>query len=296
MPYKRYQIGPVFRDEPVSSNRFRQFTQCDVDIIGSSIKEDAEILALASKVFNELGIKVEINVNNRKLLNELLEEKGVKEKNRESFIREVDKIDKLSPGEIKRNLEEAGAGGFYRVLKKPEKFFEKYKSYEEIKKLKKYCKFYGVKINFVPYLARGLSYYNGSVFEIKTAGVKETICAGGSYLVNGVQSTGISFGLERLLKLVKINLEQKSALIISIGKDSDSIKISEKLRKEKIKTSIWMKSGVTKALDYANSYKVPFVIFVGEQEVKDKKFKLKNMKTGKEELVSEKDLAKKILK
>ena len=80
LPFKRYQIGAVFRDEPVSSNRFRQFTQCDADIIGSTIKDEAEVLALANETLKKLGITPIILINNRKLLNEILDNQGIKEK------------------------------------------------------------------------------------------------------------------------------------------------------------------------------------------------------------------------
>src|SRR3989338_1213039 len=89
LPYKRYQIVEVFRDEPVSSNRFRQFVQCDADVIGSTIKDEAEVLALTKEVLEKLGIKFVIYVGNRKLLNELLDQYEIEEKNREYVIREI---------------------------------------------------------------------------------------------------------------------------------------------------------------------------------------------------------------
>ena len=94
LPYKRYQIGEVFRDEPVSKSRLRQFTQCDADIIGSNIKDEADILAVTSDILKKLGVKPIILVNNRKLLNEILESLGIKI-NKEQVLREIDKIGKL---------------------------------------------------------------------------------------------------------------------------------------------------------------------------------------------------------
>ena len=199
LPYKRYQIGPVFRDEPISANRFRQFTQADIDIVGSSEKEEAEILATITNILNKLNIKFTINVNNRALLDEILKEENIK--NKDIVLREIDKIDKLSEKEVKANLKPYKAEKILSILKKPEKYFKKYAMYVEIKKLKEYCKLYNVKINFQPSLARGLSYYNGNVFEIKVKDMKETICAGGSYIFNAVQSTGVALGLERLTNL-----------------------------------------------------------------------------------------------
>ena len=102
LPYKRYQIGEVFRDEPIGPNRWRQFTQCDVDVVGSTIKDEAEILKITSEILNKLNIDFVINFNNRKLLNEILDEFKIKD--RKEIIREIDKLDKLSESEVKKNL------------------------------------------------------------------------------------------------------------------------------------------------------------------------------------------------
>ena len=291
LPYKRYQIGPVFRDEPVTSNRFRQFTQADVDIVGATIKEEAEILALTSRILRELKIKAEFNVNNRKLLNEILDKQGIK--NKQEVIRIIDKLDKKSEKEVKEELKKCKAENLLTIFKKPKNYFEKYKAYSEIKELENWCKLYGVKINFQPSLARGLSYYNGTIFEIKTKKMKETICAGGSYLVNGIQSTGISFGIERLSKLAKIDLKKEQVLILSIGKDDKAVKLSERLRDKGISCLV-MYGRPTKALEYANSKKIEKVLFVGEEEVRKGKYKLRDMKTGKEVLVDEEGVGERL--
>jgi len=292
LPFKRYQIGEVFRDEPTSKNRFRQFTQCDADIVGNSVKDEAEILALTSSILNRLGIKFTININNRKFLNEILQEQKIKEKDKQAIIREIDKLDKLPEKEVRKNLKKYKAEKILNIFKKSESFFKKFESYKEIQELKKYCRLYNVQVKFQPSLARGLSYYNGNVFEIKTENknIKETIAAGGSYSVEGIPATGISFGLERLSELAKIKLENKSVLIISIAQDKKSIKLAENLRKQNLRTELWTEKGISKALDYANSKKIPFVIFLGKEEIKKGKIKLRNMKTGKEKLVSEKQL------
>lgn len=280
LPFKRYQIGEVFRDEPISANRFRQFTQCDADIISSTIKDEAEIFSMAREVLNRLNIDFVINFNNRKLINEILEEQGIKEK--EKVIKEIDKLDKLSEKEVLENLKKYKAEKLLEIFKNKETFFEKYKSYEEIKELKKYCKYYNVDLEFSPSLARGLSYYNGTIFEIKTKKIKETITAGGSYQFEENQSTGISFGLERLTTLAKIDLEKNnSVLVISLNQDKEAINLAEELRKKGNSVSIYY-GKPSKALSYANAYEIDEAIFVGEKEVQDKKFKIKNMKTGKE--------------
>jgi len=281
LPYKRFQIGEVFRDEPTSPMRFRQFTQCDVDVIGSTIKDEAEILALTNEALNNLGIKPIILVNNRKLLNEILDSEKVKDKDKTQVLREIDKIGKLSEKEILQNLKKYKAENVLKVLKKGESYFKKFSAYKEILELIKYCSYYGVKVLFSPTVIRGLSYYNGSVFEVKTNGIRETLVGGGSYKFDDVQCTGISFGIERLLLLAKIKLEKKESLIVSLGEDKEAIKLAQRLR-SKGKNVLLFFGKPSKALDFANSKNIGEVIFVGREEIKKGKFKVKDMRTGKE--------------
>ena len=288
LPYKRYQIGSIFRDEPISSNRFREFTQCDIDVIGSDYKDDAEVLKITSKVLDALGIKYEIFANSRRLLNEILDEQGIKDK--EEVIKELDKLDKLSEKEVRNNLRKYKAEKLIDVLKKDN--FRKYENYKDVEELKRYCEYYNVKIEFLPTLARGLSYYNANVFEVKSKDMKETIVAGGSYMINNIQSTGLSFGLDRLQKLANIELDNIQCLIINIQQEKESIELAEFLRKNNLKVIILDK--ISKGLDYANSMKIPYVIFIGKEEVKKKKFKLRNMETGKEEMLRKEEIVKKV--
>jgi histidyl-tRNA synthetase len=283
LPYKRYQIGPVFRDEPISSNRLRQFTQCDVDTIGSSVKDEAEILAITNELFEKLGIKPIILINNRKLLNEILRDLKI-EKNKEQVLREIDKIDKIGEKAVRSNLKKLGAGKIIEILKKGENYFKKFSTYREIISLIEYCKLYGLRVLFSPTIVRGLSYYNGSVFEVRARGVKESLAAGGSYKINGIQSTGISFGLDRIALLAKLKTEKEKYLIISLEQDRKAIKLSEKLRKKGKIVSLYY-GKPSKALEYANSYNFDKVVFVGAKEVKAGKFKIKDMKTGKESVL-----------
>lgn len=285
LPYKRYQIGEVFRDEPVSANRYRQFVQCDVDVVGSKIKDEAEILSLTKEVLDNLGIKFVVYFNNRKLLNEILDKEGIKEKI--SVIKEIDKLDKLPEKEIRENLKKFNAENILSIFTKPEKYFEQYQPYSEIKELKQALESYGIEkeVRFLPSLARGLSYYNGNVFEIKTDKFKETIGGGGSYIFNGIQCTGISFGLDRLNLLAKIINKQNTILVVSLEEDKQAINIANKLRKLDNKVSIFY-GKPSKALEYANSYNISQVIFVGAEEVKKKQFKVKDMITGKEKILT----------
>lgn len=277
-PYKRFQIGPVFRDEPVTGNRLRQFTQCDVDIVGASVREEAELLAIAKEILNALKVKSVIYFNNRKLLNEILDELKVKKK--EEVIREIDKLDKLPEKEVKANLKKYKADKLIDIIKKDKSFFKKYESYKEIEELEKYCKLYEVEVKFAPFLARGLSYYNGSVFEIKSD-IKETICAGGSYMVGDSQSTGISFGLDRLQLVTKMIVGIEKYLIVSLNQDKKAIAVAKQLRAKGKNVSVFY-GKPSKALEYANSYGIKKVVFVGEKEVKKKILKVKDMVSGKE--------------
>lgn len=281
LPYKRYQIGPVFRDEPVASDRFRQFTQCDVDTIGSTIKDEAEILALTNEILKNLGIVPIILINNRKLMNEILDNNKVKPKNKEQVLREIDKYDKLPESQVRVYLKRLGAESVLDSLKKGEKYFNQFEGYKEIIGLMEYCKAYGLKVKFAPSVVRGLSYYNGSVFEIKAKGVNSSLVAGGSYKIGNTQATGISFGLERLCVVSKLKEEKEKFLVISLDQDRVAIKLAEKLRKKGKFVSLYY-GKPSKALEYANSYKFNKAIFVGSKEVKSKKFKVKDMKSGKQ--------------
>ncbi|VVB83823.1 Histidine--tRNA ligase [uncultured archaeon] len=282
LPYKRYQIGEVFRDEPTNSRRFRQFTQCDIDTIGSTIKDEAELLMIAKEILDKAKIKNEILVGNRKLINEILEKEGIK--NKQQVLREIDKIDKLNEKEIKANLKKFGAEKLVSIFKQPESFFKKYESYKEVDELKKFCGYYKIKLIFQPSLVRGLSYYNGNVFEIKGKEMKETICGGGSYLVNGIQATGLAFGLDRLSMLADYSDKKEKTLVLSIDEDKKAIEVCQKLR-ENGENVIIFYGKPSRALEYANSYKIDKVIFIGNEEVKKKKYKIKDMKTGKESLM-----------
>jgi histidyl-tRNA synthetase len=284
LPYKRYQIGSVFRDEPVGPNRVRQITQCDADIVGLSdnpARDEAEILSLTDDILRELNIESIILINNRRLLNEILDDLKIK-KNKEQVLREVDKMGKISDSQIKANLKKFKAEKIVDALKEGQDYFNKFESYKEIISLIDYCRIYGMEVKFSPTVIRGLSYYNGTVFEIKAKGIRETIIGGGSYKFNGTQCTGISFGIERLMALAKIKPRKKDYLVVSLEQDRDAIKLVQRLRNAGGNASIYY-GKPSKALEYANAYKIDKVIFVGEKEVKSGKYKVKDMNSGKEE-------------
>ncbi|MEA3414527.1 MAG: ATP phosphoribosyltransferase regulatory subunit [Nanoarchaeota archaeon] len=282
LPFKRFQIGPVFRDEPVNSNRFRQFTQCDIDTIGSTIEDQAEILTATKEILNSLKINSVIYVNNRELLNQILIENNIK--NKEEVIREIDKLDKLSIKEVKTNLKKYKAEKIVDLLNQPEKYFKRYPAYKEIEELKKFCKYYGTNVIFQSSLARGLGYYTGNVWEIKSD-IKETICGGGTYKVNNNIATGISLSLDRLMIVSNILINTEKILIVSLGQDAKAIQLSKQLRQQEKNVSLFF-GKPSKALQYANAYNIKKVLFVGKKEVEQKKYKIKDMQTGKEKILT----------
>ena len=280
LPFKRFQMGPVFRDEPTNVNRFRQFTQCDIDTIGSTIKDQAEILAATKEILDALKIPSIIYVNNRKLLNEILEEQKIPENKREEVIREIDKLDKLPIAQVKQNLKKLNADKVVDIFAKPMDYFQRYKFYAEIQELKDYCKYYGFEVKFLPSLARGLSYYVGNVWEIKSK-IKETICGGGTYMVDNNISTGISLSLYRLMAVSNILINIDRILVVSLDQDKKAIELAKKLRKQNKNASVFF-GKPSKAMEYANSYGIKKVVFVGKKETQQKKFMIKDLKTGKQ--------------
>lgn len=314
LPFKRYQIGANFRDEPIRQGRTRQFVQCDVDIIGDpSVSADAECLALISDIFSELGIKdFAIQVNNRKLLNSIIESVEIKEQ--KQVIKELDKIDKLGMDLVKANLRKyANANQIITLFKLMEKdlgFFKDnaFDGAEELDELLKKTKNYGLDVKFIPGLARGFAYYTGNVFEVVLSSKRTTIAGGGRYdksvgkfVGRDIPAVGISFSLEALIGLCheeisKLHIEKiPKVLIISFNQEIEAIKLAKKLRTSEISCSI-TEGQPSRALDYANSLHIPFVVFLGEEEISKEKLKLKEMGSGEEKLITEKQLISKLKK
>lgn len=298
LPFKRYQIGNVFRDGPVSSNRIREFLQVDADILGSnSLKTDAELLALTSSIFKELKIPITIRINNKKLLDAILDKFDIKDK--ESCILTLDKLDKIGEIGVKKELKQKGfPEKILDIIKQnnPKKLnLEDTQGYKELEELLNYCKKFNIR-NIKPdlSLARGLNYYTSTVIEISSPKIKEMIAAGGRYdnLIKNfsnrdIPAVGISFGIDRistLLKKDKLTLTQ--IYIIPIGTTDKCIKIAQYLRELDINTDIDLQGkGISKNLDYANKLQVPYVLLIGDDELKLKRVKLRDMKTGKEKLI-----------
>ncbi len=305
LPFKRYQVGSVFRDEPTGTNRFREFTQCDIDIVGdSSIEADAECLAIVTDIMKDLNLEYEIQVNNRKLLNSII--KSLQMDNTVAVIRELDKLDKVGEDTVKVNLRKYADSNqiiaLFKLMDKSLAFFKDnlFDGAEEISKLEELGKVYGFKIKFIPSLARGLGYYTGNIFEIKNE--KQTIAAGGRYdksvgrfTNKEIPAVGLSFGLDRVSSIAKIEPELTKVAIISINQDKETVKLAQKLRAQNI-SCITTFEKIGKAMEYADSYKIPYTIFIGKDEMEKKKYKLRNMKSGEESLLAEKSLIAKLKK
>jgi histidyl-tRNA synthetase len=305
LPLRRYQIGNNFRDEPIGPGRFREFVQCDADIIGdSSVTADIECIAVTNSILKELKIKAEVQVNNRQLINSILDSVQITSKS--EVLRELDKIDKMGEDAVKSNLKKYADSNqiltLFKLLEKDLKFFVEnmFEGAETISKIKEKEKVYGYTFKFNPFLMRGLSYYTGTIFEFKIPGTKQSIAGGGrydrlvgKYLNAPIPAVGISIGLERVTELANIKIENTKAIIISLDQDKETVSCAKKLRENDISCMTWFDK-VGKALEYANSYKIPYAIFIGKEEIAKKKYKLKDLNSGEEKYLSEKQIINKL--
>jgi len=310
LPFKTFQIGKVFRDGPIKKGRLREFLQCDADIIGSkSILAEVELLNLTKTVFKNLNLNITLKVNDRKILNAILDSLKIKDK--ESIILTIDKLEKLGWNYVEKEL----------IIKKVKK--EQIKKIKQIilikgsnqEKLKKLSKFINPEIlkdmkeliklvkniEFDVSLARGLGYYTGIVFEGFSKKLNASVCGGGRYdnLISSFTkkdypATGISFGIDAISTVFNKDIGIKTKIyIIPIKTIKESLKIAEKLRNSGIETDIdIMDRGISKNLDYADKLKIPFTLIIGNKELKVKKVNLRDMKSGKEKLLKIEEVLK----
>lgn len=322
LPFKRYQIGEVFRDGPIGKARYRQFSQCDVDIVGNKgMSADAEIIMLAARAFKKLSLDVTIKFNNRKLLNDLLINIGVDKEKLETVILTIDKLEKFGLDAVKKELKDkkinektinkiiklAGIKGNNKEkLGEIKKLVKDSEGIAEIDELISLLKISKINVEFDVSLARGLTYYTGTVIEVylKKSNVKSSICAGGRYdnMIgsflgkNEFPAVGISFGLDRIYDayIEKNNTGRKTVadvFIIPINTFKDSLKIAEELRNENVNVDIDLAGkGPSKNLKYANTLGIPYVLFIGKEELKNDKVKLKDMTSGKEQMMNAEEL------
>ncbi|MCY8937855.1 histidine--tRNA ligase [Peribacillus frigoritolerans] len=324
MPFKRYEIGKVFRDGPIKTGRFREFTQCDVDIVGvkSQIAE-AELMIMALDAFHKLDLKVIIQYNNRKLLTGMLQVFETSDEKINKVVLILDKLEKVGLEAVSSELTEQGLSpSTVQLIKQfltdknntSYSYFEPIsvqseqvkQGLEELKELETYLEFLGVNNQciFNPFLARGLEIYTGTIYEIFTSDktIKSSIGSGGRYdnAIGGLIGTnenfstvGISFGLDVIYTALNTSKEKTlenpnvDFYVIPINTQKESFLVARYLRNKGYNVEFEMgNKKIGKALDKANKENFRNVIIIGEDEVKNNKFKIKDMFSGEERIES----------
>ncbi len=339
-PFRRYQIGKVYRGERAQRGRFREFYQCDIDIIGDgelNILNDAEIPAIMYETFKSLGLEnFTIRINNRKILNGLFEAANVKEKSVD-IMRTLDKIEKIGKDTViaifkdDYNMQNESIDAIVNFIEidgttdeKLEKLSklgidnELYvKGIEELKEVVKYIRLFNIPEEAFELdlsIARGLDYYTGTVYETFLNDYKSigSICSGGRYndlagyyTDKQLPGVGMSIGLTRLFFILNdiglIKTEKKSisdVLIVSMVEDlTKSIEVANELRNAGINTEIYFDNKKIKAkFKYADRLNIPYVIVIGEDEIKSGMYTIKNMQEGLQEQMTIEDIIEKLIK
>lgn len=314
LPFRRYEIGKVFRDGPVKLGRNREFYQCDVDLCGiSGTYPEIEIMLMVSKCYKDLGIDVRIEWNNRKLLSGLIQECGIEEDLVSRVILSVDKLAKIGEEGVINELLD------YNVSKeKLEQLFSYFKEninslvtkfenttneilkegLTEVEELSKYIEKFNLnEYEFTPYLARGLEIYTGTIWEVfdKEGRITSSLGGGGRYdkIItnfiddgNSYPAVGISFGLVPIYEILSKKETNKSMYdiyIIPMDTNFESLNFAESLRKNGIKAIVEMNNKkVKKAFEWANKNNIPFVTVIGENEINTGNIKIKDMNKSKE--------------
>mgnify|MGYP004464790603 FL=1 len=317
MPFRRYEIGRVFRNGPVKAGRTREFYQCDVDVVGIDNRYiEAEQILMAINTYRELGIEIYVRYNNRKLMSGIILASGVDSDNIDKVIGVIDKLEKVSKEELYDMLREIGLKdevidklfelfsmdysqyesiNFADDIKEAKRLFDE--GLSEIKELNGYLLELGIidDCKFTPTLARGLSIYTGVVFEFydKLKRINCAIGAGGRYdkiitnfMDNGEEypAVGLSFGLEPIFVILKEN-EKKVRLIdiymVPFGEEKErveTLKLASKFRSMGYRVLIEMKKKkIGKCFEYADRENIHYVMIVGSDEVNSQVFKIKDM-------------------
>ncbi len=318
MPFKRYEIGKVFRDGPIKAGRFREFTQCDVDIVGVDTQlAEAELMMMGLEGYRRLNLDVVIQYNNRKLLIGMLNVFGTPRDRVNDVILTLDKLPKIgvdavvneledkevSPQRvtaIKQFLEEEGNTelSYFERFSESENVLRE--GIEELRELQSYLMYLGIdeKCVFNPFLARGLDIYTGTIYEVflRSGSVTSSIGSGGRYdnAVAGLigrdeplPTVGISFGLDVIYTAMKEEIEVKESaieyVIIPINTGVQALKLAKAFRDKGNRVEVDMSGRkVGKAMNKAHREGIPYVIIIGEEEVKNGTYNVKNMATGDE--------------
>lgn len=329
LPFKRYEIGEVFRNGPVKLGRDREFIQCDVDSVGIEGQlVEAEFVALYVEAYKKLGIDVVIKYNNRKFLSGIIIEAGISEALVTDTITIIDKFEKMTRPELEKEFQKIGlnnkqieklfmylnmnADELIKIENSNETLTE---GIQELETLKQYITELGLLeyVQFSPSLARGQEYYTGTVYEVyvKDGSITSSIGGGGRYdkmitdfIGNGMKypAVGVSFGLNVIYEILKDRKEfSEKALtdifIIPMGTEIQCLKIAQDLRNAGYKVEVEMKNKkMKKALDYANNENIPYVLILGEDELTNNCITLKDMNNKTQEQINLDNLAEKIKK
>jgi len=324
-PFRRYQIQPVWRADRPQKGRYREFYQCDVDVIGSnSLLNEMELVQIIDDVFGRLKINAVVKINNRKILAGIAEIIGENERITDITVA-IDKLEKIGIDNVNSELSEKGVSGEAILKLQPilaiegnseEKITQLEnilaasetgkKGLEEIKTLFAYLKVCKLKteVELDLTLARGLNYYTGAIFEVKAKDVAiGSICGGGRYDdltgifgLPDVSGVGVSFGAERIFDvLTQLNLfpqeslETTKVLFLNFGEKEEiyCLPVLSELRKNNVNAEIFLENAkMKKQMAYANDKKIPFVVMAGENEMNEGKFTLKNMEDGSQQLLT----------
>lgn len=326
-PFKRYQIQPVWRADRPQKGRFREFYQCDADVVGSnSLWQEVELVQLYDSVFTELGLNgTTIKINNRKILSGIAEVIGASDKLID-FTVALDKLDKIGEDGVKKEMLEKGISeeaiskvqplfNFTGTIsEKIEKLAHLLSSSQEGMKGVEELQFICDNVNEIGLqsanldldvtLARGLNYYTGAIFEVAAPeGVAMGSIGGGGryddltgiFGLKNMSGVGISFGLDRIyLVIEELNLFPETvtatskAMFLNFGDDEAkyAMKTVAKLRQNGIKVEMYPdKAKIGKQFQHADKRGIPFAVLVGEEEIKNEKFTIKNLATGEQESV-----------
>ena len=333
MPFKRYQIQPVWRADRPQKGRYREFYQCDADVVGSdSLLNEVELMQIIDTVFTRFGVRVDIKINNRKILTGIAETIGAADKIVDITVA-IDKLDKIGIDNVNAELREDGLSDqqiaklqpiimlsgsnddklktIADVLKDSEVGC---KGVEETKFILDVLKTTNIKskVSFDLTLARGLNYYTGAIFEVKALDVEIGSITGGGRYDNltgifgmpGLSGVGISFGADRIFDVLnqldlypKESLNATQLLFINFGEKETAycLPIVSAARQQGIRTEIYPDAvKMKKQMSYANAKAIPFVALAGETEMAEGKITLKNMTTGEQSLVTPDELLKTI--
>lgn len=328
-PFKRYQIQPVWRADRPQKGRYREFYQCDGDVVGSdSLLNEVELIQIMNEVFDRFGIRVAIKMNNRKILSGIAEVLGEADKIVDITVA-IDKLDKIGIDNVNEELRSKGLTedsieklqpiimlqGSNReklsVLKEVLKTSEiALKGIEEMEYILDHLEPLELKtqLDLDLTLARGLNYYTGAIFEVKALDVQiGSITGGGRYDnltgvfgLNGVSGVGISFGADRIFDVLNQlelypadSLLTTQVLFVNFGESEVAhiLPIINKLRNSGIRTELYPESAkMKKQMGYADNKKIPYVAIVGENEINENKINLKNMLTGEQTLVNAEEM------